>query len=94
MSHVFSPLFRRIQPLLQPVCGISRRAALGERFASSKSRWQQRQGRDVYARDAKVKGLKSRAGFKLLEVNRTDLTMIALRLTFTEMDAKHILIKP
>lgn len=36
--------------------------------SSSSSRWKQRQGRDKYARDAKVHGLKSRAAFKLLEV--------------------------
>ncbi len=39
-----------------------------KRCASSNSRWKARQGRDVYAREAKVQGLKSRAAFKLLEV--------------------------
>ncbi|KAG5983998.1 hypothetical protein E4U55_006510 [Claviceps digitariae] len=39
------------------------------RASSSNSRWKQRQGRDAYARDAKVKGLKSRAAFKLLEMD-------------------------
>lgn len=38
------------------------------RSAASTSRWKQRQGRDSFARDAKVQGLKSRAAFKLLEV--------------------------
>ncbi|KAF4461728.1 ribosomal RNA large subunit methyltransferase J [Fusarium albosuccineum] len=37
------------------------------RWSSSASRWKQRQGRDAYARGAKVQGLKSRAAFKLLE---------------------------
>ncbi|KAJ6443448.1 FtsJ-like methyltransferase [Purpureocillium lavendulum] len=35
--------------------------------SSGSTRWKQRQGRDVYAREAKVQGLKSRAAFKLLE---------------------------
>ncbi|KAI1408442.1 23S ribosomal RNA methyltransferase [Hypoxylon sp. FL1857] len=39
------------------------------RWASSKSRWKQRQGSDYYAREAKVRGLKSRAAFKLLEMD-------------------------
>lgn len=38
------------------------------RDSSSTSRWKQRQGRDAYARDARVQGLKSRAAFKLIEV--------------------------
>ena len=41
----------------------------GNRHASSSSkRWQNRQGRDKFAREARVQGLKSRAAFKLLEV--------------------------
>uniref|UniRef100_A0A8H7KAG7 rRNA methyltransferase 2, mitochondrial n=1 Tax=Bionectria ochroleuca TaxID=29856 RepID=A0A8H7KAG7_BIOOC len=36
--------------------------------SSSNSRWKQRQGRDPYARDARLQGLKSRAAFKLLEI--------------------------
>jgi 21S rRNA (uridine2791-2'-O)-methyltransferase len=39
------------------------------RWASSNARWKQRQSRDAYARDAKVQGLKSRAAFKLLEMD-------------------------
>ncbi|KAF2965693.1 hypothetical protein GQX73_g7888 [Xylaria multiplex] len=39
------------------------------RWSSSNSRWKQRQGKDYYAREAKVKGLKSRAAFKLLEMD-------------------------
>ncbi|KAK3616644.1 2' O-ribose methyltransferase [Elasticomyces elasticus] len=37
--------------------------------SSSSARWKTRQANDSYARDAKVAGLKSRAAFKLLEVN-------------------------
>ncbi|TAQ83692.1 hypothetical protein B7494_g7983 [Chlorociboria aeruginascens] len=39
------------------------------RFSSSSTRWTQRQGRDSFAREAKVQGLKSRAAFKLLEID-------------------------
>lgn len=43
----------------------------GVRHASSSSstRWKSRQSRDSFAREAKVAGLKSRAAFKLLEIN-------------------------
>ncbi|KAK3682177.1 FtsJ-like methyltransferase-domain-containing protein [Podospora appendiculata] len=37
--------------------------------SSSNSRWKQRQGHDMFAREARVQGLKSRAAFKLLEVD-------------------------
>ncbi|KAL9592436.1 MAG: hypothetical protein Q9179_006717 [Wetmoreana sp. 5 TL-2023] len=37
--------------------------------SSSSKRWQTRQGRDRYAINAKVQGLKSRAAYKLLEIN-------------------------
>ncbi|KAK0708405.1 FtsJ-like methyltransferase-domain-containing protein [Lasiosphaeris hirsuta] len=39
------------------------------RHSSSNSRWKQRQGADQFARSAKVQGLKSRAAFKLLEMD-------------------------
>ncbi|KAH6652888.1 FtsJ-like methyltransferase-domain-containing protein [Truncatella angustata] len=39
------------------------------RYSSSNSRWKQRQGNDFFAREAKVQGLKSRAAFKLLEMD-------------------------
>ncbi|KAI0972356.1 FtsJ-like methyltransferase [Xylaria arbuscula] len=39
------------------------------RWSSSNSRWKQRQGKDYFAREAKVQGLKSRAAFKLLEMD-------------------------
>lgn len=39
-----------------------------QRFASSK-RWVERQSKDRFAREARVQGLKSRAAFKLLQIN-------------------------
>ncbi|KAH8596396.1 FtsJ-like methyltransferase-domain-containing protein [Bisporella sp. PMI_857] len=39
------------------------------RPSSSSTRWKSRQGRDAFAREAKVQGLKSRAAFKLLEID-------------------------
>ncbi|KAF2763936.1 FtsJ-domain-containing protein [Teratosphaeria nubilosa] len=47
------------------------RVPLPARAASSASstRWKTRQGNDSYAREAKLAGLKSRAAFKLLEIN-------------------------
>ncbi|KAI1997095.1 2' O-ribose methyltransferase, partial [Ophidiomyces ophidiicola] len=38
------------------------------RLASS-SRWQSRQSRDIYRKQAIIEGLKSRAAFKLLQIN-------------------------
>jgi 21S rRNA (uridine2791-2'-O)-methyltransferase len=38
--------------------------------SASSTRWKARQSSDSYARDAKVAGLKSRAAFKLLEINQ------------------------
>ncbi|KAF7904942.1 uncharacterized protein EAF01_005464 [Botrytis porri] len=37
--------------------------------SSSSTRWKSRQGKDAWAREAKVKGLRSRAAFKLLEID-------------------------
>ncbi|CAD6450877.1 c00b3d5e-99cf-4265-8bf1-8b25775ab3dc [Sclerotinia trifoliorum] len=37
--------------------------------SSSSTRWKTRQGRDAFSREAKVQGLKSRAAFKLLEID-------------------------
>ncbi|KAL5604295.1 hypothetical protein BROUX41_002268 [Berkeleyomyces rouxiae] len=57
-----------------PLC-ISRPIGLGAaslRYASSaaSSRWKTRQVADPYAREAKAQGLRSRAAFKLLEMNK------------------------
>ncbi|KAF7858711.1 uncharacterized protein EAF02_011035 [Botrytis sinoallii] len=38
--------------------------------SSSSTRWKSRQGKDAWAREAKVKGLRSRAAFKLLEIDK------------------------
>jgi len=50
---------------------LQRRSLPTARYASSSSskRWQTRQGKDQFAINAKVQGLKSRAAFKLLEVS-------------------------
>ncbi|KAH7148966.1 FtsJ-like methyltransferase-domain-containing protein [Dactylonectria macrodidyma] len=63
-GRTFSPLKRdrRGFPIALPSPCLAR-------SASSTSRWKQRQGRDSFARDAKVQGLKSRAAFKLLEMD-------------------------
>jgi 21S rRNA (uridine2791-2'-O)-methyltransferase len=46
------------------------------RYSSlSSKRWQSRQGKDKFAREARVQGLKSRAAFKLLEVGKSLLLM-------------------
>jgi hypothetical protein len=41
---------------------------ISRRFASSK-RWVERQSKDRFTREARVQGLKSRAAFKLLQIN-------------------------
>ncbi|KAF7946724.1 hypothetical protein EAE96_009709 [Botrytis aclada] len=38
--------------------------------SSSSTRWKSRQGKDAFAREAKVRGLRSRAAFKLLEIDK------------------------
>ncbi|KAK2023866.1 FtsJ-like methyltransferase [Colletotrichum zoysiae] len=50
-------------------CRIDLSASCLTRASSSNSRWKMRQGRDMFAREAKVQGLKSRAAFKLLEMD-------------------------
>jgi hypothetical protein len=51
-----------------PKCVQQYRNPCSNRHASSSStRWKSRQGRDFYAKEAKVQGLKSRAAFKILE---------------------------
>ncbi|KAL8740954.1 MAG: hypothetical protein Q9190_006389 [Brigantiaea leucoxantha] len=49
----------------------TRASIVALRFSSSSSkRWQTRQGKDKFATTAKVQGLKSRAAFKLLEIDQ------------------------
>ncbi|KAF1942487.1 FtsJ-domain-containing protein [Clathrospora elynae] len=48
----------------------NRSSANPARYASSSStRWKSRQGKDFFSKEARVQGLKSRAAFKLLELN-------------------------
>ncbi|KAH7419882.1 FtsJ-like methyltransferase-domain-containing protein [Cadophora sp. MPI-SDFR-AT-0126] len=56
-------------PESQGSFGISTPQTANIRCSSSSTRWKSRQGRDPFARDAKVQGLKSRAAFKLLEID-------------------------
>ncbi|KAK2615366.1 hypothetical protein N8I77_002128 [Diaporthe amygdali] len=58
-------------PLPSPqVCQNCRLKPLeSRRNASSSSQWKSRQSKDRYARQAKVQGLKSRAAWKLIEIN-------------------------
>ena len=49
-------------------CACDRRIGHPIRSSSSSTRWKSRQGKDFFAREARVQGLKSRAAFKLLEV--------------------------
>lgn len=60
-----SPTLRHDFP---PVSTTPRRSSV--RPASSSTLWKSRQTRDRYAKEAKVRGLKSRAAFKLLEMNQ------------------------
>jgi hypothetical protein len=54
---------------------------IGFRWSSSSStRWKSRQGKDIFAREARVQGLKSRAAFKLLEVGILSSVMAVLTL--------------
>ncbi|GKT90425.1 ribosomal RNA methyltransferase MRM2 [Colletotrichum tofieldiae] len=50
-------------------CQVYLAAGRQTRASSSNSRWKMRQGKDMFAREAKVQGLKSRAAFKLLEMD-------------------------
>ena len=53
------------------------------RHSSSSTRWKSRQGRDFFAKEAKVQGLKSRAAFKLLEVL---ITLLRLFLSIAKQE--------
>jgi hypothetical protein len=52
-----------------------------KRNSSSSMRWKKRRGKDIFTREARVQGLKSRAAFKLLEVGQINL------LRFTHPDS-------
>ncbi|KAI1211659.1 23S ribosomal RNA methyltransferase [Annulohypoxylon truncatum] len=54
---------------LSPIAPVSSGSVRWSSSSSSSSRWKQRQATDFYAREAKVYGLKSRAAFKLLEMD-------------------------
>lgn len=53
-----------------------------KRFSSSK-RWQSRQRSDIFTREAVVRGLKSRAAFKLLQVRFSQLCFFRKELLWT-----------
>ncbi|KAJ4267433.1 2' O-ribose methyltransferase [Fusarium torreyae] len=69
MNTRLTPCFTSIGQQLSLYLSVSRQVASSIRWSSSGSRWKQRQGSDAYARHAKVQGLKSRAAFKLLEMD-------------------------
>ncbi|KAL4768357.1 FtsJ-like methyltransferase-domain-containing protein [Aspergillus nidulans var. acristatus] len=56
----------RLSNCVHPICRIQK--FLQKRFSSSK-RWQARQLKDHFTREAAVQGLKSRAAFKLLQID-------------------------
>ncbi|KAL8414624.1 hypothetical protein RB594_005730 [Gaeumannomyces avenae] len=70
-SSLYVPAAAACLPL-PTTCGGGPRTRQGQaRPSSSSSRWKARQESDQYAREAKVKDLKSRAAFKLLQVRQT-----------------------
>jgi hypothetical protein len=75
---------------------VPRQAIDGWRHSSSASstRWKSRQGRDSFAREAKVQGLKSRAAFKLLEVGILSCFYVFQSApNMSQIDAKYKLFK-
>ncbi|KAF1973403.1 FtsJ-domain-containing protein [Bimuria novae-zelandiae CBS 107.79] len=68
VSHWSAPVL--CAALKCPSCSPPSRAP-ATRYSSSSSstRWKSRQGKDFFAKEARVQGLKSRAAFKLLELN-------------------------
>lgn len=85
---IITPSFLLARPAQPCVAAFTRLAS------SASSRWKQRQGRDAYARDARVQGLKSRAAFKLLEVRLRYiypyfLDAVLTTLPHVKMDAKY-----
>ncbi|KAL8349876.1 hypothetical protein RB598_005298 [Gaeumannomyces tritici] len=69
-SSLYVPAAAACLPL-PTTCGGGPRTRQGQaRPSSSSFRWKARQESDQYAREAKVKDLKSRAAFKLLQIDR------------------------
>ncbi|CAK3906963.1 rRNA methyltransferase 2, mitochondrial [Lecanosticta acicola] len=64
--NTIEPVRTHLPP--SPTSNLSRHYASSS-SSSSSTRWKSRQSRDSYAREAKVAGLKSRAAYKLLEIN-------------------------
>ncbi|KAF3492047.1 21S rRNA (uridine(2791)-2'-O)-methyltransferase MRM2 [Arthroderma uncinatum] len=59
-----------LKPLFQNRALFSSRSAANQFFRSiSSKQWQTRQNKDTYAKEAGMQGLKSRAAFKLLQIN-------------------------
>ncbi|KAJ5524874.1 hypothetical protein N7494_011524 [Penicillium frequentans] len=56
-------------PLIRPCQGTLNIGVLGQIRQSSSKRWQARQHKDQFTREAAVQGLKSRAAFKLLQID-------------------------
>ncbi len=54
---------------LKPSIGTETTTIRPASSSASSTRWKERQARDSFSREAKVAGLKSRAAFKLLEIN-------------------------
>jgi 21S rRNA (uridine2791-2'-O)-methyltransferase len=52
---------------------VPRPGSLSQARQASSKRWQARQQKDQFTREAAVQGLKSRAAFKLLQVNNNHL---------------------
>lgn len=61
--------------------------------SSSSTRWKSRQGRDFFAKEARVQGLKSRAAFKLLEVGAHHGKDRAVT-NISQLNDKHKLFRP
>ncbi|GKT51388.1 rRNA-processing protein cgrA [Colletotrichum spaethianum] len=69
MDRLVLQLFLSLEADSCVQCQIDLVAGRQARASSSNSRWKMRQGKDMFAREAKVQGLKSRAAFKLLEMD-------------------------
>ncbi|KAF5022215.1 hypothetical protein F66182_5730 [Fusarium sp. NRRL 66182] len=85
MNARLAPCFSTISRRLITHFSSSQPIVTSIRWSSSGSRWKQRQGRDAYARDARVQGLKSRAAFKLLEMDSKYRLFKGNRLTVVDL---------